>query len=165
MIWVPVVLALVAIQRIGELALASRNTRRLKAQGAVEVGAGHYPLFVLLHAGWLMAILMFTPWTTVPNPWLLGVYLLLQFGRVWVIATLGRYWTTRIITLAEAPLVRTGPFRFVRHPNYWVASLEIAVLPLAFGQIWIAVAFSVANAILVTWRIRVEETALAPREV
>ena len=165
MMWFLIVLGLVVAQRLGELWLADRNTKRLLADGAVEVGASHYPLFVVLHAAWLSALAIFTPWTAAPNPWLLILYVALQFGRVWVIATLGRYWTTRIITLPGAPLVRNGPFRFVRHPNYWVASLEIAVLPLVFGQIWIAVVFSVLNAILVTWRIRVEETALAPREV
>ncbi len=164
MMWFLIVLGLVVAQRLGELWLAGRNTKRLLAEGAVEVGAGHYPLFVILHTAWLSALAVFTPWTAVPDPWLLAVYVLLQFGRVWVIATLGRFWTTRIITLPGAPLVRRGPFRFARHPNYWVASLEIAILPLVFGQIWIAVVFSVLNAILVTYRIRVEETALAPRE-
>lgn len=164
MMWFLMVLGLVVAQRLGELWLADRNTKRLLAEGAVEVGANHYPLFVVLHAAWLSALAIFTPWTAVPNPWLLAVYVLLQFARVWVIATLGRFWTTRVITLPGAPLVRSGPFRFARHPNYWVASLEIAILPLVFGQVWIAVAFSVLNAILVTWRIRVEETALAPRE-
>ncbi len=164
MMWFLIVLGFVVAQRLGELWLAGRNTQRLLAQGAVEVGARHYPLFVILHTAWLSALAIFTPWTAAPNPGLLALYVLLQLGRVWVIATLGRYWTTRIITLPGAPLVRRGPFRVVRHPNYWVASLEIAILPLVFGQIWIAVVFSVLNAILVTYRIRVEETALAPRE-
>lgn len=164
MMWFLIVLGLVVLQRLGELWLANRNTKRLMEEGAVEVGANHYPLFVVLHAGWLSALAIFTPWTAMPNPWLLAAYVLLQFARVWVIATLGRFWTTRIITLPSARLVRNGPFRFVRHPNYWVASLEIAVLPLMFGQVWIALVFSMLNAILVAWRIRVEETALAPRE-
>lgn len=163
MIWVPLVLGLVAAQRLGELVLARQNTRRLKAAGAIEIGAGHYPLFVLLHGGWLVALTVFTPWTTFPNPWLVGLFVLLQLGRVWVIATLGRFWTTRIITLPGAPLVRRGPYRFVRHPNYWIASLELAVLPLAFGQIWIALVWSVANALLVRHRVRVEEGALSER--
>lgn len=106
---------------------------------------------------------MATPTAMAPNPWLLTVYAGLQFGRLWVIATLGRFWTTRIITLPSAPLVRRGPYRFVRHPNYVVASLEIAVLPLAFGQVWIALVWSVANALLVGWRIRVEDQALNGR--
>lgn len=163
MMWLWLVLAAVAAQRLWELWLADRNTKRLLAEGAVEVGAAHYPLFILLHASWLAAIAIVTPWTTVPNPWWLGLYILLQFGRLWVISTLGRFWTTRIITLPSAPLVRRGPYRFVRHPNYVVASLEIAVLPLAFGQVWIALVWSLANALLVGWRIRVEDRALNER--
>ncbi|CAN7223281.1 isoprenylcysteine carboxyl methyltransferase family protein [Brevundimonas sp. LjRoot202] len=161
--WLWIVLAAVTAQRLGELWLANRNTRRLLAEGAVEIGAGHYPLFVLLHAGWLAAIALATPATTIPAPWLLAAYGVLQLGRLWVIATLGRFWTTRIITLPGAPLVRRGPYRFVRHPNYLVASLEIAVLPLAFGQVLIALVWSVANALLVGWRIRVEDRALDDR--
>lgn len=161
--WLWGVLAAVAAQRLGELWLANRNTRRLLAEGGVEVGARHYPLFVLLHASWLAAIAVATPASAVPNLWLLAVYGVLQLGRLWVIATLGRFWTTRIITLPAAPLVRRGPYRFVRHPNYVVASLEIAVLPLAFGQVWIALAWSLANALLVVWRIRVEDRALDGR--
>ncbi len=161
--WLWGVLAAVAAQRLWELWLANRNTRRLLAEGAVEVGAGHYPLFVLLHATWLAAIAIVTPWTMVPNLWWLGLYGVLQFGRLWVIATLGRFWTTRIITLPSAALIRRGPYRFLRHPNYVVASLELAVLPLAFGQVWIALVWSVANALLVAWRIRVEDRALNGR--
>ncbi len=161
--WLWGVLAAVAVQRLWELWLANRNTRRLLDEGAVEVGAGHYPLFVLLHATWLATIAIVTPWTSVPNLWWLGLYGVLQFGRLWVIATLGRFWTTRIITLPSAPLIRRGPYRFLRHPNYVVASLELAVLPLAFGQVWIALVWSLANALLVGWRIRVEDQALSRR--
>lgn len=164
MIWVPLILGLVAVQRLGELALARHNTARLKAAGAIEIGSGHYPLFVLLHGSWLLVLAGFTPWTALPNPCLLGLFVVLQLGRVWVIATLGRFWTTRIITLPGAPLVRGGPYRFIRHPNYWIASLEIAVLPLAFGQIWIALVWSLANALLVWHRVRVEEGALSERD-
>lgn len=161
--WLWPVLILVAAQRLWELWLANRNTKRLLADGAVEAGAAHYPLFVLLHATWLAAIALATSWTTVPNPWWLALYVVLQFGRLWVITTLGRFWTTRIITMPGAPLVTRGPYRFVRHPNYVVASLEILVLPLAFGQVWIALAWSVANALLVAWRIRIEDRALKDR--
>lgn len=161
--WVALVLGLVAVQRLGELWLAGRNSRRLRAAGAVEVGARHYPLFIVLHGSWLVALAVFTPWSTTPNPWWIALFVLLQAGRVWVIASLGRYWTTRIITVPGAPLVRRGPYRWVRHPNYVVASLEIAVLPLAFGQAWIALAWSLANALLVGWRIRIEDRALQAR--
>lgn len=161
--WLWLVLGLVTAQRLWELWLADRNTKRLLSEGAVEVGAAHYPLFVVLHASWLAAIAIFTPWTAVPNLWWLALYVVLQFGRLWIIRTLGRFWTTRIITLPGAPMVTGGPYRFVRHPNYVVASLEILVLPLVFGQVWIALAWTMANALLVAWRIRVEDRALQDR--
>jgi methyltransferase len=157
------ILVLVAAQRLAELALAARNTRKLLAQGGREVGAAHYPLFVLLHTAWLVAILVTVPWNAVPNWWLVGVFVVLQLLRVWVIATLGPYWTTRVITVDGAPLVRGGPYRFVRHPNYWVVAGEIAVLPLAFGAWPVALVFSVLNALLVRHRVAVEEGALASR--
>ena len=158
-----IVVLLVALQRLAELAYAARNTRALLARGAVEIGARHYPLFVLLHGGWLAALFLLVP-ADAPVSWpLVWLFVLLQLGRVWVVATLGPYWTTRIITLPGAPLVRRGPFRLVRHPNYLVVTGEIAVLPLAFGAWELALAFSAANAALLRHRIRVEEGALAPR--
>ena len=158
------ILALVVIQRLGELALAQANTRRLLAKGGQEVGRGHYPLFILLHASWLIAIAAATPLATQPVWPLVGAFFILQLMRVWVIATLGRYWTTRIITVDGAPLVRHGPFRFVRHPNYWVVTGEIAVLPLAFGAWEVALIWSILNALLLRHRIAVEGATLEPRE-
>jgi len=158
-----IVVLLVAAQRLAELAYARRNARRLLAQGGIEAGAAHYPLFVLLHGGWLIALFLAVP-ADAPTSWpLLGVFLLLQLGRLWVIATLGRFWTTRIITLPGAPLVRTGPYRLCRHPNYAIVAAEIAILPLAFGAWQIALAFTLPNLALLAWRIRVEEAALRPR--
>ena len=158
-----VVLALVALQRLGELALAQRNTKALLARGAVEIGARHYPLIVLLHTLWLLSVLWFLPKPT-PVIWqLLLVFLVLQGLRLWVLATLGPYWTTRIISLPGAPLVTGGPYRFVRHPNYLVVAGEILVLPLAFGETMVAIIFSLANAALLFWRIRQEETGLVTR--
>ncbi len=157
------IVALVAVQRLSELWLAEVNTRRLRAAGAREVGARHYPLFIALHASWLVAILATTPWTRTPSWALIGLFALMQFARFWVVSTLGPYWTTRIITLDGAPLVRTGPFRWVRHPNYWVVSIEIATLPLAFGDWPVAMVWTILNALLLRHRIRVEEQALAER--
>jgi methyltransferase len=161
LVWI---LGLVIIQRLVELAVARRNTARLLARGAREVGAAHYPLFILLHASWLAAIALLTPLDRQPNWPLIGVFAILQGLRIWVVTTLGPYWTTRVITLDEAPLVRRGPFRFVRHPNYWVVCGEIAVLPLAFGDWAVALVWTVLNAMLLTYRIRVETGALAPRK-
>ncbi|HEY5009115.1 MAG TPA: isoprenylcysteine carboxylmethyltransferase family protein [Caulobacteraceae bacterium] len=162
LVWI---LSLVAAQRLVELVLAASNTRRLLARGAREVGRAHYPLFVLLHASWLLAIAVTTPLERQPYWPLIGVFIVLQLLRVWVVATLGPYWTTRIITLDEAPIVRGGPFRFVRHPNYCVVVAEIAVLPLAFGDWPVALIWTVLNALLLRHRIRVEMGALSEREV
>jgi len=158
-----IVLVLVAAQRLAELVYARRNTRYLLAEGAYEVGAAHYPFLVAVHALWLLSLALFVPADTQPAWWLLGVFVVLQALRVWVLASLGRFWTTRIISLPGAPLVRRGPYRFLRHPNYLVVAGEIAVLPLAFGAWEIAVIFSLANAAVLAWRIRCEERALTGR--
>ena len=149
-----------AVQRLGELALSARNTARLRAQGAVEFGAGHYPIMVALHAAWLTTL----AWGGYDRPvdlgWL-GLFVVLQAARVWVIASLGRRWTTRVLLVAGAPPVSRGPYRWLRHPNYLVVALEIAVVPLAFGLPWVALAFTLANAALLGWRIRLENQVLA----
>ncbi|HEY9539202.1 MAG TPA: isoprenylcysteine carboxylmethyltransferase family protein [Kiloniellaceae bacterium] len=158
-----IVLALVAAQRLAELAYARRNTRRLLAEGAAESGAAHYPLLVGLHALWLLSLAIFVPADRQPDWGLLALFAVLQLLRLWVLASLGRFWTTRVITLPGAPLVRRGPYRWFRHPNYLVVTGEILVLPLAFGAWPIAVVFSLANAAILALRVRVEERALAPR--
>ena len=157
------VVLLVVLQRLSELVIARKNTARLLAEGGREHAAGHYPAIVALHTLWLGVL----GWLALQDPPislpLLVVFLLLQAARIWVLATMGRYWTTRIITLPTAPLVTGGPFRLVRHPNYLVVFLEIIVLPLAFGAPEVAIGFGLANAAVLAWRIRAEERALAPR--
>jgi methyltransferase len=155
-----VILALVTLQRVGELWLSNRNTRRLLAQGAREYGQSHYPLIVAVHALWLVALLWLAPGRHIFAFWLV-LYVLLQVARIWVLATLGQRWTTRIIVLPGAPLVRRGPYRLVDHPNYVVVTGEIAVLPLVFGLWQIALIFTALNAAALTIRIREENRALA----
>lgn len=147
------------LQRLGELVLANHNTRRLLARGAVETGAGHYPLIVGLHAAWLLGLAILA-WDQPANLAWLGVFVGLQLARVWVIASLGDRWTTRIITLPNAPLVRRGPYRFVSHPNYLVVAAEIAVLPLVFGLLGFAIVFSLLNGMVLFIRLRAESRAL-----
>ena len=154
------ILAFVTLQRLGELALARRNTARLLAEGGVEAGRRHYPLIVALHAVWL-AGLWALAWDRPANLAWLALFAVLQALRVWVIATLGPRWTTRIIVLPGAPLVRRGPYRLLPHPNYAVVAGEIAVLPLVFGLWGYALAFSLANAAILFVRIRAEDRALA----
>ncbi len=158
-----VVLVLVALQRGFELWYAARNTRRLLARGGVEHGAIQYPFFVVLHAAWLIAMGVLVPRDRQPDWTLLWIYVALQPLRVWTVASLGPYWTTRIVSVPGEPLVRRGAYRFFRHPNYVVVCAEIAVLPLAFHATEIAIVFSFLNAALLSWRIRVEERALLGR--
>ena len=154
------ILSLITLQRLGELWLSNRNTRALLAQGAVEHGRGHYPLLIGLHVAWLAALWWLAPGREVVWP-LVALYALLQVARVWAIGSLGRRWTTRIIVLPQAPLVARGPYRFVRHPNYVIVTLEIALLPLAFGLWEVALLFSALNAAILAIRIRAEDKALA----
>lgn len=157
------VVLLVALQRLAELLYARRNTRRLLAEGGYEVGAGHYPLIVALHAAWLLATFVMVPGDA-PVSWpLLAVYGLLQVARLWVLASLGARWTTRLVVSPDRPLVTRGPYRWMRHPNYAVVAAEIAVLPAAFGAWQLALVFSLLNAGLLAWRMRAEERALAAR--
>lgn len=157
--------ALVALQRMAELIHAERNARRLRAAGAVEIGAGHYPAIIAVHVAWLVAVWVFVPADApVIWPWL-GLYALLQLGRAWVLLTLRGFWTTRILTIPGVPLVVRGPYRFCRHPNYLIVVAEIATLPLVFGAWKIALTFSALNAIVLAWRIRVEDSALAARRL
>ena len=157
-----IILALVTLQRLGELAVARRNTKRLLARGAFEASPRHYPLIVAVHALWLLTLFWLAPGKAVSWP-LLALFLLLQAGRLWVLASLGERWTTRIIVLPGAPLVAKGPFRFVRHPNYLIVTAEIAVLPLAFGLWEAAFVFSLLNAAVLAIRIKAEEKALEGR--
>lgn len=163
--WVPwCILALVALQRLLELVKAQRNTARLLARGAQEVAAGHYPLIVALHTGWLAALMIWVlAHPTMINGGCLALYVVVQAMRLWTLSSLGPYWTTRIITLPGAPLVRRGPYRFLRHPNYVVVVLEIAILPLALGAWLLAVGFSILNALVLRIRLKAENAALDER--
>jgi len=153
------ILFLVTLQRLGELWIAKRNTAWLLEHGGREASSEHYPLIVILHAAWLIGLWILA-YDEAPAVTWLGLFILLQAARVWVLMTLGKRWTTRIIILPDAPLVKDGPFRFVSHPNYCVVVAEIFVLPMVFGLVWYAVLFSILNAVILTIRIRAENQAL-----
>ena len=155
-----IILGLVTAQRGAELVLSRYNTRKLMARGASEVAPGHYPLMAALHASWLAALWVFGHDQPVDLA-ALAIYLALQVLRAWVMLTLGARWTTRIIVLPNAPLVASGPYRYLRHPNYAVVTGEIAVLPLMLHLPELAVLFTTLNALLLFIRIRAEDRALA----
>ncbi|MEO1044773.1 MAG: isoprenylcysteine carboxylmethyltransferase family protein [Pseudomonadota bacterium] len=159
-----IIIALLIMQRLGELVYARRNTRALLARGAQEYGRSHYPAMVVIHGAFLLTLV----YATLPDAaiiWPLAVlFLLLQAMRLWVLATLGPYWTTRIISSPDFPRISDGPFRFVRHPNYLVVTLEIMTIPLIFGHIWISLLFSLLNAGILFVRIRTEADVLQHRD-
>ena len=140
--------------------MARRDLERASCEQPASVAAGHYPLIVLLHAAWLAGLWILAWNRPVQLAWL-GVYLLLQAGRAWVLLSLGERWTTRILVLPGEPLVRRGPYRLLSHPNYLVVAGEILVLPLAFGLVLYGLVFSVLNAAVLAVRIRAEARALA----
>jgi len=154
-----IILALVTTQRGGELWLSRAHTQAMMERGAVEIAPGHYPLMVAVHTAWLMALWAFgydQPIDVVA----LVIYLALQALRVWVMATLGARWTTRIIVPPNAQLVTSGPYRYLRHPNYAVVAGEIGILPLTLQLPAVAVIFTLLNAGVLFIRIRAENQAL-----
>lgn len=153
-------LGFIIVQRLSELVIARRNTARLLAKGAVEVGAAHYPVMVAMHSAWIACLVIFGYDNTIASGWL-ALFAALQLLRIWILTSLGGRWTTRIIILKE-PLVVRGPFKYVTHPNYMLVVAEIFVAPMVLGLVWVAVVFTVLNAAMLWVRIGVEHKALAP---
>lgn len=154
------------LERLLELALSERNARRALARGAREHGRGHYPLMVALHSAFLVSCVaeaVAFP-ASPPRAALLALAGVLgaQALRWWAVAALGERWSTRVVVLAGTPPVVTGPYQWMRHPNYLAVIVEMACLPLAFGSWRTALGFSAGNAVLLWVRIRAEERALGP---
>ena len=156
---------LIALERLVELVISSANAAWARAQGGYEMGRRHYRYMVILHTGFLVAAPLEVVWLDRPFiPWLAGAGLAgvaASMGlRYWCIATLGRRWNTRVVVVPEMEVVNTGPYRFVRHPNYLAVIVELAALPLIHTAWITALVFSVANLGILAVRIRVEEAAL-----
>ena len=162
---VAILFAAIVAQRLVELRVAKRNEAWARQQGAKEYGAGHYPLFFVLHTGWLLAWPL-EAWLSGPRLavgwWAsLGVFAAAQGLRYWAITSLGKRWNTRILVLPGEPLVDRGPYRYIPHPNYVAVVLELAAVPLVFGAWWTAGVVAVLNlALLLGVRIPAEVRAL-----
>ena len=154
-----ILLAYLTVQRLAELWWAKQNEARLMASGGIEYGKAHLPLMILLHAAW-MAGLWLLAYDRPVKPVFLALFVMIQLARFWVLATLGRRWTIRIIVVPGERLVARGPYRFLRHPNYAVVTGEIAIVPLALGLPVYALVFSVLNAGVLAVRITAENAAL-----
>lgn len=164
-----VLIAAVSVQRLLELRLSRRNERVLIKAGAVEHGAGHYSLMVMLHAGLLAGSLAETwllarPFIDAVGYPMLAILALAGAGRIWVISTLGERWTTKVFVAPGSNRIRTGPYRYFSHPNYAIVVVEGVALPLVHTNWITAIVFTVANAVLLTIRIRVENRALEEAE-
>lgn len=140
-----------------------RNTKRLMGKGAKEEGANYYPVVAVTHLAWIASLAFLIPASTQVSVPLLALYLVLQVIRYWVLGTIGQYWTHRIITLPDAPIVKKGPYSFVRHPNYVVTLTETALLPLVFGAFSIAVIMTAIWGAVLSYKIILEDKALASR--
>ena len=158
--WGAALLAFLTAQRIAELWWVRQNERRLFAAGGVEYGRAHLPLMVLLHAVWIVGMWVLA-YDRPVNLFFLTLVVLLQIARFWVLISLGRRWTIRIIVVPGERLVARGPYRFLRHPNYAVVTGEIAAVPLAVGLPVYALVFSILNAAVLAIRVPAEDAALA----
>lgn len=158
------VYVLVILQRLIELVIAHNNATYLRSRGGYEVDAEHYKYIVSLHVLFLMGLLIEVRFLHPVRPswWVISfsLFIIVQGMRVWCIASLGKFWNTRIFVLPGAKPVKKGPYRFLRHPNYLVVIFEILLLPLSFGAYYTAVIASLFNALILRKRIKVEEVAL-----
>ncbi len=159
-----IVLSIIILQRIIELSIAKRNEKWMKSQGAFEAGASHYPYMVAMHVFFFITliteVLFFPRELSSIWPIYLGIFLAAQLLRVWCLASLGKFWNTKIIVLPSAKVIRRGPYKWLRHPNYIIVATELLVLPLLFNAVYTAVVFSLLNIWMMSVRIPAEEKAL-----
>ena len=150
-------------QRLSELYVASRNEKWLLQQGAVEYGKEHYPYMVAMHTLFIISVIAEYIWSdnTATNYFFLGLFFVLIIIKVIVIATLGNYWNTKIYKVPGTKPVATGIYKYIKHPNYVIVVLEIAIIPLAFHLYYTAVLFSILNAMMLYVRIKKENEVLA----
>ena len=162
-----ILISLVIIQRLVEVAIAKRNEKRMLAKGAYEVGASHYPIMVTMHVCFFVSliaeVLVFERAISPLFPVFLVIFIFVQLLRVWCLTSLGSFWNTKIIILPDANVVKSGPYTFMRHPNYVVVCIEIVLLPFMFQAYFTAIAFTLLNLAMLSVRIPTEEKAL--REV
>lgn len=156
--------AAIILQRLVELAVARSNERWMKQQGAVEFGAKHYRWMVFVHSLFFLVIIfekiVFNKGLSIFWPWILGIFLVTQGLRLWAVFSLGRYWNTKILVLPKAKVVKKGPYRFIKHPNYLVVAVELFTVPILFNEYFSAILFTILNVFLLAIRIPEEEKAL-----
>jgi methyltransferase len=155
-------ISFVILLRIGELVISKSNEKWLLRNGAVEYGQKHYPFIVALHALFIISVIF--EYSRQPNPtyslFLIIFYFVLLVFKTWVILSLGKFWNTRIYHIPNFPLIKKGPYRYFKHPNYLIVIAKIAVIPLIFNLYYTAITFSLLNAVMLFTRIKEENRTL-----
>lgn len=163
--WMGFLLLAIICQRLLELIIARNNERWMKSKGGVEKGAKHYKWFIILHGMFFISIICEVAIRNMPNMqvnlFLLFLFIIVQAGRVWCIHSLGRFWNTKVIVLPGVALIKKGPYKYVKHPNYIIVAIELFLIPLLFKAYLTAFLFPVFHLILLKLRIPSEEKALA----
>ena len=164
--WIWILLVFIICQRLVELVIAKRNEAWMLSQGGVERGAEHHKWFVVIHMLFFISIIAECLIRNNPvesiNYLLFTIFILTQLARIWCIASLGKFWNTKVIILPGSSLRVTGPYQYVKHPNYIIVGIELFVIPLLVGAPLSAVIFPLLHIfLLIKWRLPVEEEALA----
>lgn len=154
--------AFIIFLRLLELAVANKNEKWVRAQGGVEYGQKHYPYIVLLHTLFIASMIVeYIFKGGAFNYSLLFIFLLLAIFKVWVIVSLGKFWNTKILRVPGSAFIKKGPYKFFKHPNYFVVICEIIIIPMVFNLYFTAIIFTILNALMLTVRIREEEKVWA----
>lgn len=151
-------------QRLIELFIAKRNEKWMKKRGGIEKGEGHYRWFIIIHILFFISILAETfirsNQMIYVNYILLFIFIITQMGRFWCIYSLGRFWNTKVIILPGEPIIKKGPYKYIKHPNYIIVGVELFVIPLLFGAYVTAIIFPILHILLLRMRIPIENKAL-----
>ncbi|MGX4669409.1 isoprenylcysteine carboxyl methyltransferase family protein [Cerasibacillus sp. JNUCC 74] len=163
-IYMWMILLLIIIQRLLELRIAKSNEAWMKQRGGVEKGEDHYKWFIIVHTLFFVSLLaealLNNQQTFKFNYLLFLLFLLTQIGRIWCITSLGKFWNTKIIISPQFSLVKEGPYKYVKHPNYIIVGIELVVIPFLFNAYITGIVFPILHILLLTIRIPAEEKAL-----
>lgn len=155
-------ISFIILLRLGELILSKKNEKWLLQNGAVEYGKKHYPFIVALHILFFISLIIEYSTQQIPSfsLFILAFYFIVLAVKFWVIASLGKFWNTKVFRIKSIPSIRKGAYRYFKHPNYLIVIFEIALIPLAFHLYYTAIIFSVLNAVILTIRIKEEDQVL-----
>ena len=168
MIFFYLIITFIICQRLVELYIAHKNEKWMLARGGIEVGNEHYKLFILLHVTFFIILIyevhnIVTAQSVAFNIYFFFLFVIAQIGRVWCIVSLGKFWNTKIIVLPKVVMIKKGPYKYMKHPNYLIVFVELFTIPAMFGAYITAILFPILHLLLLTIRIPAEDRALGRR--